>query len=162
MGILGKVPLKRKDSTLKVVFSEDVDVGVPPHRKGCGWFPVSEALSVGPGATVVTIKTIGADPRAAIRDIPGKNLQYLSAARAGVADCSEVEREANKSLADACQRWLEALAIAAPNAVNMLGLRILNYTDGVDVEAYYSTARVVFGVPEEGSEGATKSPDGGA
>lgn len=162
MGILGKTPLKRRDSSLKVVFSEDSDVGVPAHRKGCGWFPVGEALSVGPGATVVTIKTISADQRAAVRDIGGKNLQYLNAARAGVADCSEVEREANKSLAEACHRWLEALAIAAPNAVNMLGLRVLNYTDGVDVEAYYATARMVFGVPEEGGEGATKSPDGDA
>ena len=161
MGLL-KGPLKRAESTIKVVYSEDPDVRVPENRIGCGWFPLSEALGTSPGATVVTIRGMSGDRRTAVRDVRGEHKQYEAAALACVVACSDVPDD--KSKGRGIVEWLDCLALDEPTALALLGLRCLNLSDGVTAESYYAVSRATFGVavPGEGPDGGSKSPDRGA
>lgn len=157
MGLL-KGPLKKRESTMKVVYSEDPEVKTPPQRQGSGWFPLEEALGTSRDATIVTIQGLNADTRTMVRDLSGDHQRYLASARAGVIACNEVEREGGKHASEGLGLWLDCLAIDDPRALVLLGLRVLNLTDGMSPEAYYEVARRSFGVLQGGGEG----PDDGS
>lgn len=163
MGLL-KGPLKRAQTRAEYVYSEDPDVKVPAHRRGCGWFPAKEAIGVGDGADVVTVQGLDTDPRWALRDIRGDHQRHLAAARMGIVDANHVEHDGGKPKAESLMAFIDVLAKDAPTALYMLGLRVLNISDNVDTEAYYVAAREILGVPakEEPDDGASKSADGTA
>lgn len=162
MGLL-KGPLKKRQSVAKVVYSEDVDVKAPAHRKGCGWFPVEEANGVGPGASIVTIQGLNADELNAIDDIPGQNARFIAAGRAGLVDCNEAPREPGKNLSEALSLWYDCLIVDDRRSARLLGLRVIAMSNSRDPEDYYETARATFGVREEGRDGGpSKSPEDGA
>lgn len=161
MGLL-KGPLTKRESTLKLVYSEDPGVKVPPERKGCAWFPLEEALGTA-GASVVTIQGLNSDTRVALRDMRGDQQRYLAAARAGVIACNEAPRESGEHASVGILLWLDCLAIDDPKALGLLGLRVMNLTDGLDPELYYTVARANFGVSaKEAPDGNSKSPAGGS
>lgn len=160
MGLL-KGPLKKRQSIEKFVYSEDPAVKVPPERKGCGWFPLSEALGAGAAASVVTLQSLDPDPLNALDDIAGMNEKFLAAARAGAIDCNEVSRDPGKHLSEGVSLWLDCLVFDDPRAARLLGFRVLTMSKSHDPEVYYAAARRTFGVVNAGDGGpdeATKSP----
>ncbi len=162
-------PIEVATSTEELAYSEDPDV-VAGKRAGCGWCPVEEFDRVGPGADVVSVRTLNGDgERNRFRNLyaagkPADANQYavqtaLEHVRVQV-DGKTAKLKAAKAVA-----WVKAVARTNPAALDLLADRINLRTAGRKPEDGYADARRALGygplVEEVDADGGCKSDEAG-
>lgn len=154
----------RIESDEELAFSEDPDVVAGAAREGCGWCPVGEFERVGPGAEVITVRTMNDREDSRHRDhyAFGEASANLVVAKICVV---KVRTEGSKKKpleGKHAAKWVADLAVQDPTALDLLARRQIHRTRLKDPAELYPENRVAFGHPPEPDIEEVSRDDGGS
>lgn len=162
MGVL-KGAVTIQTATEVLVYSEDPDVVVGEGHVKAGWIREAEALNVGAGADVVTVRPLGADQVARWKDHfrrSGPGTATLEALRMGVVEvrCAPAGKRTTLKGKGALT-YIEALTQQDATAADLLSDCIHRLTGGMQLEDSYAYARRVLGYEPPAAEEADSQDD---
>lgn len=164
MGIL-KGGVQIKTGQVRVVYSEDPDVSLPPKLAGCGWVPEAEAESVKPGADIVTVQALSPAQLARYRDVHrshGSGTAMRDALLMGVTE-AVFRDESGKRVTvrgKGTATYVDALVQQAVVVAELLSEVVHRLSRGEGIEAGYPLARLLLDAEEPVPQGSEVPTDG--